>query len=203
MISVSSPSHFTLARWVFARVLGAIFFCAFVSLGLQIRGLAGEHGIIPAPQFLDAAWNQLGVRALWEVPTLCWINASDPMLTALCLAGTALSLVLMGGVFPGLCAFLLWALYLSLCWIATPFTNFQWDALLLETALVAALLLPWQWRPQWDRWRPVQQAGLWLLWWLLFRLMVESGAGNRSSGDTTWRALTALDSHFETQPLPL
>ncbi|MDR3401259.1 MAG: lipase maturation factor family protein [Chthoniobacter sp.] len=198
-----SPHHFTLARWIFARALGVIFFCAFVSLGVQIRGLAGEHGIIPAQQFLDAAWNQLGVKALWEVPTLCWLNASDTMLISLCLAGSMLSVVLMCGVFPGLSALLLWVLYLSLCWIATPFTNFQWDALLLETALASAFLLPWQWRPQWERWRPEQQAGLWLLWWLVFRLMLESGAVKLSSHDPTWLSLSALDYHFETQPLPL
>ena len=170
---------------------------------MQIRGLAGEHGIIPAQQFLDAVWNQLGTRALWQVPTLCWINASDAMLVALCLTGAALSVALMCGLCPGLCALLLWVLYLSLCWIATPFTNFQWDALLLETALVATLLLPWRRRPRWERWRPVQQAGLWLLWWLLFRLMEESGGVKLASGDPTWHSLTALEYHFETQPLPL
>jgi len=194
---------FTIARWVFAKALGAVFFCAFVSLAVQIRGLAGEHGIIPAQQFLDAVWNQLGAKALWQVPTLCWLNASDAMLVALCLAGAALSIALMCGVFPGLCTLLLWGLYLSLCWIATPFTNFQWDALLLETALVATLLLPWRRRPRWERWRPVNQAGLWLLWWLLFRLMEESGGVKLASGDPTWHSLTALEYHFETQPLPL
>ena len=198
-----TPSLFTLARWIFAPALGAVFFCAFVSLAVQIRGLAGQNGIIPAQQFLDAVWNQNGVSALWQVPTLCWINASDAMLITLCLAGAALSIVLMWGVFPGPCALMLWGLYLSLCWIATPFTNFQWDALLLETALPAAMLLPWHWRPHWERWRPVQQAGLWLLWWLLFRLMVESGAVKLSAGDPNWLSLSALDYHFETQPLPL
>jgi hypothetical protein len=203
MFFTSSPDRFTLARWIFARVLGAIFLCAFVSLGVQIRGLAGEHGIMPAQQLLGNVWNQYDVKALWELPTLCWLNASDTMLIALCVVGAALSIVLACGVCPGPCALLLWALYLSLCWIATPFTNFQWDALLLETALTSALLLPWKWRPQWDRWRPVQQAGLWLLWWLLFRLMIESGAVKLSSHDPTWGSLTALDYHFETQPLPL
>ena len=198
-----APTHFTTARWIFARALGAIFFFAFASLGLQIRGLAGEHGIVPAHHFLDLVWNKLGVVGIWEVPTLCWINASDTMLVSLAIIGLALSVVLMCGRFPGLCTFLLWTLYLSLCWVATPFTNFQWDALLLETALAAAFLLPWQWRPQWDRWRPVHQAGLWMLWWLLFRLMVESGAVKLTSGDSTWPSLTALNYHFETQPLPL
>lgn len=203
MFAPLTPQLFSRTRWVFARALSAIFFCAFVSLGVQIRGLAGEHGIVPAQQFLNAVWNQLGAKALVEVPTLCWVDASDPTLVGLCVAGALLSIVMMCGFSPGLCSLLMWGLYLSLCWIATPFTNFQWDALLLETALPAALLLPWKWRPDWARWRPAQQAGLWLLWWLLFRLMFESGAVKLSSGDSTWWSLAALDYHFETQPLPL
>ena len=43
----------------------------------------------------------------------------------------------------------------------------------------------------------------WLLWWLLFRLMFASGVVKLSSGDETWRTLSALRFHFETQPLPI
>jgi hypothetical protein len=43
---------------------------------------------------------------------------------------------------------------------------------------------------------------LWLLWWLLFRLMFSSGMVKLNSGDRVWRKLTALCVHYETQPLP-
>ena len=43
---------------------------------------------------------------------------------------------------------------------------------------------------------------LWLLRWLLFRLMLESGCVKLLSGDPTWWHLTALRVHYETQPLP-
>ncbi len=195
---------FTMARWLFARVLGAIFFCAFASLGLQIRGLAGARGIVPAGRWLDAVWNKYGASALWQVPTLCWFNASDTMLVLLCLLGLSLSVVLMWGeCFPGPCVLSTWALYLSLCWVTNPFLGFQWDALLLETALLAAVWLPWRWRPDWRHTSLRTEAGRWLLWWLLFRLMFESGMVKLASHDPTWRGLTALDYHFETQPLPL
>lgn len=195
---------FAMSRWVFARVLGAIFFCAFGSLALQIRGLAGERGIVPAQRWLDAVWNQLGATALWEVPTLCWLSGGDTMLVALCFAGMAVALVLLWGEwFPGLCALLAWALYLSLCSVVSPFLNFQWDALLLEVALLAAAYLPWSRRPDWARATFLSEAARLLLWWLLFRLMFESGAVKLASGDPTWASLTALDFHFETQPLPL
>ena len=42
----------------------------------------------------------------------------------------------------------------------------------------------------------------WMYRWLLFRLMLLSGVVKLLSGDDNWRGLTALDYHFETQPLP-
>ena len=38
--------------------------------------------------------------------------------------------------------------------------------------------------------------------WLLFRLMFGSGAVKLASGDPTWRDLTAMTFHYETQPIP-
>ena len=44
--------------------------------------------------------------------------------------------------------------------------------------------------------------GVWLYRWLLVRYLFMAGAAKLVSGDPTWRGLTALDYHFETQPLP-
>jgi hypothetical protein len=43
---------------------------------------------------------------------------------------------------------------------------------------------------------------IWLFRWLLFRFMFLSGCVKLLSGDPTWSSLSALDYHFETQPLP-
>src|SRR2546427_324054 len=48
------PTHL-LSRWLFLRLLGVIYFIAFVSLALQITGLVGEPGIPPARTFLVSA----------------------------------------------------------------------------------------------------------------------------------------------------
>jgi hypothetical protein len=45
-------------------------------------------------------------------------------------------------------------------------------------------------------------ATVWLYRWLLFRLMFSSGVVKLTSGDPTWRNLTALSYHYHTQPLP-
>jgi hypothetical protein len=200
--SVGKPG-FVIARRLFGIALGAIFFSAFASLGVQIRGLMGAHGISPVAEFLRMAGEQLGGSAWLTVPTLCWLNASDGFLVGLCVAGCVISLALVAGFAPAPCTFVLWALYISLCSVGSPFLNFQWDALLLETALLAVFYLPWKLRPNWSRESSVSRVARWLFWWLLFRLMFASGVVKLSSGDETWRTLTALRFHFETQPLPL
>jgi hypothetical protein len=86
--------------------------------------------------------------------------------------------------------------------VARDFLGYQWDALLLEVGLIAMVLAPWVVR---ERARtPVRppRIGVWLIWWLLFRLMFGSGLVKLASGDATWRNLTALSFHYETQPIP-
>lgn len=198
-----SRAEFGFTRWLFARSLGLIFFAAFASLAVQMRGLAGVRGISPVAEFLPAVHAQLGRPAFWHVPTFCWLSASDGFLVAQCVAGALIALVMVAGFCPGTCALICWALYLSLCSVCSPFLDFQWDALLLETALLAAFFLPWSLHPQWRRIGGVARISGWLLWWLLFRLMFESGVVKLSSGDPTWRDGSAFQFHFFTQPLPL
>jgi hypothetical protein len=81
------------------------------------------------------------------------------------------------------------------------FFDYQWDALLLESTLVAVFLVPWRlWRS--ERGYEPPRLARYLVWWLLFRLMLLSGIVKLGSGDPTWRDLTALAFHFQTQPLP-
>src|SRR5262249_36203637 len=86
--------------------------------------------------------------------------------------------------------------------VVREFMWFQWDNLLLEAGFLALFVAPWRWwsRPGSDP--PPSRVGRWLLRWLLFRLMFSSAAVKLSSGDPTWRDLTALTFHYETQPLP-
>ena len=205
-VSAESPpfrSRFLAGRRIFAIVFGLTFASAFLSLAVQVRGLFGGRGIVPADEFLKAVHAQLGAAAYWEVPSFCWLGAGDGVLVFLCVAGALLSLAIAVGFAPGPCSLCAWAIYLSLCSVGSPFLNFQWDALLLETALLAAFWLPWRLRPVWGCETRGQVFARWLIWWLAFRLIFESGIVKLSWGDATWWNLTALYFHFETQPLPL
>ncbi len=194
-------SRFLAARRVFTFALGTIFLVAFWSWGSQVRGLVGEHGLIPVGEQLAAA--RAAGNSFWQMPSLSWLAEGDAMLLAQCWLGALLALALCAGIFPGACALACWALYLSLMSVGESFANFQWDALLLETALLAALWLPWRARPDWSHESRAEKIGRWLLWLLFVRMILESGIVKLTWGDQTWLGYSALDFHFETQPLPL
>jgi hypothetical protein len=191
-------SHYRLSRALFLRSLGAIYACAFASLLVQIDGLVGSHGILPAREMLDRAREVLASRDMnrfLALPTLFWLDASDAALQGACWLGIAVSLAIALGVLQRACLLVAWALYLSICCVGGDFLYFQWDALLLETGLCAFFFAG---RARDDP--PL--GGLLLVRWLLFRLMLLSGAVKLASKDPVWFDFTALDYHFWTQPLP-
>ncbi|HTQ30616.1 MAG TPA: lipase maturation factor family protein [Opitutaceae bacterium] len=194
-------NRFTLGPWLFLRLLALVHLCAFVSFWVQLGGLVGPHGVLPAADFFHAAHEHFGAVAYAQLPSLCWLFGAQTFLHVLCAAGVVLSLLLFAGVAPAPCLVLLWTAYLSLVCAGQIFYEFQWDALLLETTLLAVFFAPWSWLPLWRRAEPPRLAR-WLVWWLLFRLMFLSGIVKLTSGDPTWRHLTALTFHYETQPLP-
>ena len=195
----STTSHFS--RWLFLRAIGCIYLIAFLSLWVQIHGLVGSSGILAADEYLSAVRQQVGTAGYHLVPTLFWLYPSDLFLHILCAGGVVLSLVLIAGFFPPITLAGLWVLYLSLVSIGQVFLSFQWDVLLLEIGLLAIFFAPLQTRDTLSRASQPSTAFLWLLRWLLFRLMFASGFVKLAS-DEVWRNLTALNFHYETQPLP-
>jgi lipase maturation factor 1 len=195
------------ANWLFLRILGIVYVIAFWSLSVQVIGLIGADGILPARAYMDSARafvvaEHIGADRFRLLPTLCWISASDAFLRGLTVSGIALGVLLVAGVAPAIVLPLLWVDYLSLSAVAREFLSYQWDALLLETGLLAIFVAPLVLveRPRAPTAPP--RLGVWLMLWLVFRLMFGSGVVKLASGDPTWRNLTALTFHYETQPIP-
>ncbi|MEX1245166.1 MAG: lipase maturation factor family protein [Thermoanaerobaculia bacterium] len=198
--SVLEPTYFGSSA-LFLRLLGLSYLAAFLSLWVQLDGLIGSQGVLPVSAYLDWVRAQTGAGRYWQLPTLCWIASSDAALHALCGLGIAASLALLAGFAPAASAAAAWVLYLSLSVAGQVFFQFQWDILLLEAGLLAIFLAP----PALLRVRSglaASRLARFLLVWLLFRLMLSSGAVKLTSGDPTWRHLTALRVYYETQPLP-
>ena len=207
---VRPPTYFIARRW-FLRALGLVYLIAFVSLWVQVDGLIGSNGITPVSEFLPAVRGQLGPRALSILPTLCWFNSSDAFLHFLCGGGVVLSVLLIFGIAPVVSLIALFVFYLSLTIAGQTFLSFQWDILLLEAGFLSIFLAPGQLWPKRGSEPPVSRAALFLLKLLLFKLMVMSGVVKLTSGDDSWgwidhsfhwSALTALDYHYWSQPLP-
>src|SRR5207237_2102923 len=193
---LAAPDYW-LTRFVFERALGVIYLVAFLVTVNQFRPLLGEHGLLPAPDFIRA----VPFRAS---PTLFHLfGYSDRKLLVVAWTGVVLSVVAIIGLFDGddfpipfasmLIFALLWVLYLSIVNVGQTFYSFGWESLLLEAGFLAIFLGPASTIPQFSL--------VLLIRWLLFR--VEFGAGMiKMRGDRCWRDLTCLYYHHETQPMP-
>ena len=146
--------------------------------------------MLPLESFLQAAREYYGIAAYGTVPTLFWLNSSDTALVVGTVAGMALALLVVSGIAVRAALVGLFALYLSYVYAGQAFMTFQWDELLLEVGFLAIFLTGGS------------RIVVWLYRWLLFRYLFMAGAAKLLSGDATWRNLTALEYHFETQPLP-
>ena len=170
------PPTYRYAANAFAFCLAAVYFCAFASLGVQVSGLIGPNGILPVATF--------------------WAGTSDGALQAVCWVGAGLALLApFSRVLAPFVFAVLWLFYFSLYRAGGLFLGYQWDILLLEVGFLTLFIVG-------GRERHASRAGLWAMRWLLFRLMLLSGAVKLFSNDKSWWDLSALLVHYETQPLP-
>ncbi|MBW2257953.1 MAG: lipase maturation factor family protein [Deltaproteobacteria bacterium] len=194
-----APSH-RLTRDLVVRGLGLVHVIAFLSLWVQVTGLIGRAGLLPAGNAAVAVAQTLGWKKFLALPSLFWLYPTDGMLHAMCAAGVMLGVAVVIGLFQGPALLLLWVLYLSLFTASQLFLAFQWDLLLLEATFLALLVAPWgMWAHRAPEPAPL---GLTLFRALFLKLMFLTGLVKVVSGDPAWRDFTALSYHYLTQPLP-
>ncbi|XP_060068201.1 lipase maturation factor 2-like isoform X1 [Ylistrum balloti] len=205
-------SGISYTRDVFLWGISGVYLMAFASLYVQIPGLYGENGILPAKLVLQEKIDSIeklldGAPTLMKLTPHLGLNAQEGM-DLLCLMGMLVSfLSLVFSVARDTVAYpILWMLYLSLYQVGQTFLWFQWDILLLEAGFLAILVAPLNLQlPKKWRMSPYHQHDsitLWLIRWLLFRLMFASGVVKLTSKCPTWWGLTALSVHFESQCIP-
>jgi lipase maturation factor 1 len=176
---------------LFHRALAAIFAVAWLSLLAQVSVLAGARGLLPAAPWVAALRAQ--ETSFLDAPTIfLWLDPTDGALHAGIVAGLVLSVLALAGVAPRLCLGLATLLYLSVAVVCRTFFGFQWDNLLLECGLLAALL-PRDRRAPWAHF---------LLRVLLFKLYFESGIAKWQSPIHDWHDGSAMTFYYETAPLP-
>jgi len=198
--SAPDDRRFVISSWLFGRALGAVLLVAFVSLGVQAKGLFGAGGVTPISMFVQSATS--AGHSFWQHPSALWWSHGDTMIAAVWIVGAFASVSLLLGWMPKAALAISWFAYLSFVSLGWPFMSFQWDTLLLEVSFTAFFLVPWRMRDRFASHRDPNPVARWALWWLLFRLVFRSAYVKLASGDPVWADLTALTYHYWTQPLP-
>lgn len=194
---LGTPEHYWLVRFLFHRTLAIIYLLAFLVAVHQFRPLAGEHGLLPLPEYLERV-------SFKERPSLFHFVPTDRAIGIAAWTGVLISVLLVLGVpyflpepFPLIVSialwFTLWVLYLSFVNVGQIFYGYGWESMLLETGFLAIFLGAGATTP------PVIL--MWLLKWVLFRNMFGAGL-IKIRGDDCWRDLTCMTYHYETQPMP-
>ncbi|CBJ31503.1 conserved unknown protein [Ectocarpus siliculosus] len=214
-LASAEPSSYWLTRSLFLRCLGGVFSVAFSVALRQNPALIGDHGVTPAKDYLKRVLRN-GFKgdlraAAKRLPTLFWLlppeAALDPWLKRTAVIGLSLSILvtLLGAAnLPIILA--LWVLYHTLANVGQHWYGFGWENQLLETAFLTAFAVPLLSLQPFPATCPPPAVIPWLYKWLAFRIMF--GAFERRAGlikirgDKVWKDLTAMDYHYETQPLP-
>ncbi len=180
-----------LVATTFHRLLAAVYLLAWLSLLWQVDVLIGSRGLLPFADLVDPEKIRFQLEYA-RFPSIFLWNASDTALHAGIWFGIALSLLWLAGSTPRVCAIVSAILYLSYAVAARDFLHFQWDNMLVECGVLAALL-------------PVDRAARWahlLFRVLLFKLYFESGIAKWQSYLGDWHDGSAMTFYYETAPLP-
>lgn len=190
---IHPENSYIFGQWLFIKLLGLSFLVAFWSLLVQIQGLYGSKGILPMEEIFRGLRHGKGLRDYFYTPSLFWLSTSDQMLRWTAIAGMIGSLFVLSGIAVPLFLFILCLLYLSYVSTCIYFLSFQWDVLLIEVGF-AGFLFSLQ--------TPPLPIAVFLMWVILFRFLFSSGVVKFLLGSEEWRRLTAMEYHYETQPLP-
>lgn len=196
VVALLTAGDYTISREIIQRGFGVLFLIAFASAFNQFPALPGERGLTPAPRFI-------ALTSARQAPSLFrWkrFSYSDRRLRLVCVIGmvlaasTIIGLPQLGPAWTTIPVFLaMWGLYYSIVNIGQRFYGFGWEPLLLEAGFLVGFLGSHEVAPS--------LLMILLLRWFVVR--VEFGAGMiKMRGDSSWRNLTAMDYHHQTQPMP-
>lgn len=184
---------FRLTRLIYQRGLALILLVAFLNAAFEFKPLLGEHGLLAVPLFTKAV-------PFRESPSLFFFAPNDTAFTIAAWLGVLLASTALLGLserfsswFSMLVWAAMWVLYISFVNVGQIFYGFGWESITLEATFYAIFLGSRRTTPE--------TIGIWLLRWLLFRLMFGAGL-IKIHGDPCWRDLTCLNYYYETQPIP-
>ena len=191
-------------RWLVLRAVGLVYALIFVGVIRDAQVLIGPEGLTPLERFLELHREKYPslIEALLHAPSLFWISHGAGTITVLAWGGLLAAVALVLNLWPRMALFACWLIFLSFVTTWGIFSGSQVDVLMLETALLCIPFAPAGYRPGLGVASPPRPLAVFMMRWLLFRIMFESGVVKVITGDEHWRNLTAMDMMYETSPFP-
>jgi len=145
-----------------------------------------------------------GLSSFISYPSLFWFIGppSTESLNILAFVGLFLSLlitVLGAANMPMILA--VWMIMMTIQSVGQTWFSFGWESQLLEMTFLAAFACPLLFLSAFPKAAPMPLLCIVGFRWLLFRIMLGAGL-IKIRGDSCWRDLTAMNYHYETQPIP-
>ncbi|MSU23143.1 MAG: hypothetical protein EXS32_04885 [Opitutus sp.] len=191
-------------RWFVLRAVGVVYLFVFAGVIAQGQALLAPNGLAQ----LDEFFAQIGktfpnaLEGFLHAPSLFWLNTSTGMIATLGWLGMAAAVALVLNLWPRMALFVCWLVFLSFVSTWRAFSPAQLDKLMLEVALLCLPFAPAGFRPGLGGTSPARPIAVFMVRWLLFRVMFESGLVKLTAGDPHWRDLSAMEVLYETSPFP-
>jgi len=131
-----------------------------------------------------------------------WLGTSAGVITLLAWIGLLAAVALVLNLWPRMALFGCWVVLLSFVTAWGWFSGSQVDQLMLEIALLCIPFAPAGYRPGLGVASPPRPIALFMVRWLVFRIMFEAGLVKVITGDPRWKDFTAMDVMYETSPFP-
>ncbi|MEO6567597.1 MAG: lipase maturation factor family protein [Opitutaceae bacterium] len=191
-------------RWMLLRAIGVLYIFAFAGIMAEGQALIGPAGVLPLAKYFAAAEKLFpgSLNSLLHTPSLFWLGNGAGAVTAVAWLGLVAAIALVLNFWPRMSLFVCWACFLSFIASWAEFSPAQLDGLLLEAAVLCIPFAPRGLRPGLGARHPPRPLTVFMLRWMLLRVMLLSGVVKLISDDPHWRNLTAMDLMAETSPSP-
>lgn len=191
-------------RWIVLRAVGVVFLFVFAGIIAQGQAIVAPNGIAQLGEFFAHARKTFPspIESFIRAPSLFWLNDSPAMISALAWSGMVAAIAVVLNLWPRMALFGCWIFFLSFVAAWRSFSPAQLDGLMLETALLCIPFAPAGLRPGLGLKSPPRPIALFMVRWLLIRVMLENGIVKLASGDPHWRDFTAMNVLYETSPFP-
>lgn len=191
-------------RWLVLRAVGLVYIIIFAGIIKESAALIGPDGITPLPEAIAELRSTHGslINAIFASPTLFWISSHPAMMVVLQWAGLLAGIAVVLNLWPRMSLFIGWLALLSFAkgWIL--YSGPMVDRLMLEVTLLCIPFAPAGYRPGLGAGAASQPIAVFMMRWLLFRVMFENGISKLLGGDLYWYSLKAMDILYETAPSP-